>query len=157
MKRTYIIMIITLILTAINNISYADVLKGENAYNVFRINDYKNIKYKIDESNTNKYRNHTDAWKNAINSFEDDTFGEIGFIKSEVSESKITMTSVNSSKEEWLGLSRSTIFTNSNGVSNLQKSQNYLNQYTIKSFDLSKEHINEVALHELGHSFGLKH
>ena len=63
MKRTYIIMIITLILTAINNISYADVLKGENAYNVFRINDYKNIKYKIDESNTNKYRNHTDAWK----------------------------------------------------------------------------------------------
>ena len=36
-------MIITLILTAINNISYADVLKGENAYNVFRINDYKNI------------------------------------------------------------------------------------------------------------------
>ena len=48
MKRTYIIMIITLILTAINNISYADVLKGENAYNVFRINDYKNIKYKID-------------------------------------------------------------------------------------------------------------
>ena len=63
-------MIITLILTAINNISYADVLKGENAYNVFRINDYKNIKYKIDESNTNKYRNHTDAWKNAINSFE---------------------------------------------------------------------------------------
>ena len=157
MKRTYIIMIITLILTAINNISYADVLKGENAYNVFRINDYKNIKYKIDESNTNKYRNHTDAWKNAINSFEADTFGEIGFIKSEVSESKITMTSVNSSKEEWLGLSRSTISTNSNGVSNLQKSQNYLNQYTIKSFDLSKEHINEVALHELGHSFGLKH
>ncbi len=150
-------MIITLILTAINNISYADVLKGENAYNVFRINDYKNIKYKIDESNTNKYRNHTDAWKNAINSFEADTFGEIGFIKSEVSESKITMTSVNSSKEEWLGLSRSTISTNSNGVSNLQKSQNYLNQYTIKSFDLSKEHINEVALHELGHSFGLKH
>lgn len=67
------------------------------------------------------------------------------------------MTSVNSSKEEWLGLSRSTISTNSNGVSNLQKSQNYLNQYTIKSFDLSKEHINEVALHELGHSFGLKH
>lgn len=157
MKRTYIIMIITLILTAINNISYADVLKGGNAYNVFRINDYKNIKYKIDESNTNKYRNHTDAWKNAINSFEADTFGEIGFIKSEVSESKITMTSVNSSKEEWLGLSRSTISTNSNGVSNLQKSQNYLNQYTIKSFDLSKEHINEVALHELGHSFGLKH
>ena len=101
MKRTYIIMIITLILTAINNISYADVLKGENAYNVFRINDYKNIKYKIDESNTNKYRNHTDAWKNAINSFEADTFGEIGFIKSEVSESKITMTSVNSSKEEF--------------------------------------------------------
>ena len=48
-------MIITLILTAINNISYADVLKGENAYNVFRITDYKNIKYKIDESNTNKY------------------------------------------------------------------------------------------------------
>ena len=47
MKRTYIIMIITLILTAINNISYADVLKGENAYNVFRINDYKNIKYKM--------------------------------------------------------------------------------------------------------------
>ena len=157
MKRTYIIMIITLILTAINNISYADVLKGENAYNVFRINDYKNIKYKIDESNTNKYQNHTDAWKNAINSFEADTFGEIGFIKSEVSESKITMTSVNSSKEEWLGLSRSTISTNSNGVSNLQKSQNYLNQYTIKSFDLSKEHINEVALHELGHSFGLNH
>lgn len=51
MKQTYIIMIITFILISINNISYAYVLKGEDAYNVFRINDYKNIKYNIDESN----------------------------------------------------------------------------------------------------------
>ena len=56
MKRTYIIMIITLILTAINNISYADVLKGENAYNVFRINDYKNIKYVKKYININKLK-----------------------------------------------------------------------------------------------------
>lgn len=156
MKRLYII-IVNFILITINNISYAEVLKGEDAYNVFRINDYKNIKYNIDESITDKYQNHTYAWKNAINTFSEDTFGEIGFIKSKNNESKITMTSVNSSKEEWLGLSKSTIYTNSNGSSKLQKSQNYLNQYTIKSFGLSKEHINEVALHELGHSFGLKH
>jgi len=94
-KRLYII-IGTFILIAINNISYAEVLKGEDAYNVFRINDYKNIKYNIDESTTDKYQNHTDAWKNAINTFSHDTFGEIGFIKSKDNESKITMTSVNS-------------------------------------------------------------
>ena len=61
MKRTYIIMIITLILTAINNISYADVLKGENAYNVFRINDYKNIKYKSNKLYTKiRFRKRSD-------------------------------------------------------------------------------------------------
>lgn len=157
MKKQIFIMIVILIFSCINNIAYADVLKGENAYNIFRIKNYKNIKYNIDESTTNKYNNHTNAWKNAVDTFSKETFGEIGFIKSKENNSKIIMTSVNSSKEEWLGLSKSTISTNTNGVSTLQKSQNYLNQYTIKSFGLSDTQINEVALHELGHSFGLKH
>ncbi len=157
MKKQLFIVVVTLIFIFINNLVYAEVLKGENAYNIFRIKDYKNIKYNIDELTTNKYNNHTNAWENAVNSFSKETFGEIGFIKSKENNSKIIMTSVNSSKEEWLGLSRSTISTNTNGTPILQKSQNYLNHYTIKSFGLSNSQINEVALHELGHSFGLKH
>ena len=146
-----------IILININDTSYADVLKGNEAYNIFRIKDYKNIRYNIDTNNTDKYYNHTNAWKNAIEVFSKDTFGEIKFINSDESDVIISMTSVNSSKEEWLGLSKSTIYTNEDNKSYLRKSQDYLNQYTINNFHLSKEHINEVALHELGHSFGLIH
>ena len=158
MKIKQIIIIMSvLILIHINNISYADVLKGDEAYNAFRIKDYKNIKYNIDTNSTDKYYNHTNAWKNAIDTFSKDTFEEIKFINSKKSDAIISMTSINSSKEEWLGLSKSTIYTNENNESYLTKSEDYLNQYTIKLFNLSKEHINEVALHELGHSFGLNH
>ena len=146
-----------LALIHINNTSYADVLKGDEAYNIFRIKDYKNIKYNIDTSSTDKYYNHTNAWKNAINTFSKDTFGEIKFIESKQSDVIITMKSIDSSKEEWLGLSKSTIYTDENNKSYLTKSEDYLNQHTINLFNLSKEHINEVALHELGHSFGLNH
>ena len=146
-----------LALIHINNISYADVLKGNEAYNIFRIKDYKNIKYNIDTNSTEKYYNHTNAWKNAINTFSKDTFGEIKFIESKQPDVIINMKSIDSSKEEWLGLSKSTIYIDENNKSYLTKSEDYLNQYTINIFNLSKEHINEVALHELGHSFGLKH
>ena len=151
------ILIFIISFSIFTNTSYADVLKGDEAYNIFRIKDYKNIKYSIDTNNTNKYYNHTNAWKNAIDIFSKDTFGEIKFINSKNTDAIISMTSVNSSKEEWLGLSKSNIYTNDGNQSYLTKSQNYLNQYTIGEFNLSKEHINEVALHELGHSFGLKH
>ena len=74
MKIKQIIIIMSvLILIHINNISYADVLKGDEAYNAFRIKDYKNIKYNIDTNSTDKYYNHTNAWKNAIDTFSKDT------------------------------------------------------------------------------------
>ena len=155
--KKIIIMISVIILININNASYADVLKGDEAYNIFRIKDYKSIKYNIDTNSTGKYYNHTNAWKKAIDTFFKDTFEEIEFVNSKKSDAIISMTSINSSKEEWLGLSKSTIYTNENNKSYLRKSEDYLNQYTIEIFNLSREHINEVALHELGHSFGLNH
>lgn len=109
-----------LVLIHINNTSYADVLKGDEAYNIFRIKDYKGIKYNIDINNTDKYYNHTNVWKNAIYTFSKDTFEEIKFINSKKYDAIINFTCVNSLKEEWLGLSKSTIYSNEDNKSYLK-------------------------------------
>ncbi len=57
-KRSIFIMMFIVILVNIDNESHVDVLNGDEAYHIYRIKDYNNIKYHIDESVTNKYYNH---------------------------------------------------------------------------------------------------
>ena len=158
-SKTIKIITISAILLNINTISYANPIKGENAFKKFRIEDYENVAYKINTDTTSKYEYHTNAWINSIEEFSNIYNSGIGFIRTNnTSLAKITFNSTNSSKEEWLGLSKVEYNIDQNKpYGSLIDSNNYLNNYSIKAYDLKKEHIYEVALHELGHSFGLVH
>ena len=137
-----------------STLSYGQILRGQEAFYEYRIAPSNDVKYYIYTNNTDKYLNHTSALNNAIQKFDEIDRSNIGFSKSDNSDTAvIEMNSCSSSKEEWLGLAETNFYNNGEVV----KSKVSLNDYPMKQFNLTKEQIYEVSLHELGHSFGLMH
>lgn len=147
-----------MILINSNTVSYADVIKGDGAFYNFRIESYENVSYKMNTNTTSRYLHHTDAWQNAINKFSQIPNSGIGFNKVDSNdEALIQLSSCSSPKEEWLGIAKMSYQNGNNKPGKLLYSDNYLNAYSISQYRYTKEHIDEIALHELGHSFGLDH
>lgn len=156
--KTALFIIIALLLN-INIISYGEVATGKDAFMEFRVENYENVTYSINNSETSKYQYHTDAWKNAIDKFSIIPDCGIGFNNIDINKKPlITLSSCANSKEEWLGIAKVEYnLGSSSNVGKVISSYNFLNQSKIKQYNLTKEHVYQVALHELGHSFGLEH
>lgn len=159
MKKIVLTLTTLAFLLSININSYANQLRGDDAFYDFKISPSQSIPYIIDTQNTGKYMYHTDAWNNALYKFTQIENTDISFQNTyNLNDVKIQLSSSNSPKEEWVGIAKIThSIANENNPGNLKKSENFLNDYTMTKFNFSKEHIYQVALHELGHTFGLAH
>lgn len=140
------------------NISYAQLLMGGDAFYEFRINPYSDIKYFLDTSSTSKYTAHTDAYNNAISKFDNIDGTNISFKQvNNKEDALIEFGSVNSPKEEWVGIAKIAYNEFTKPVPKVTGSSVFLNEYNIVTSNLNNNHIFEIALHELGHTFGLIH
>lgn len=156
-RRKRATILTTLLLLNTNILANGQVLKGEEALSKIRLTPYDSVSYYIDMDKTELYPYHTSAWNYSINEFSNIEKSGIGFEKVYSKDNAtIEMTSTYSQKEEWLGLSSNWYYPGEK-YNKLQKSKIQMNEYTINEYSLSREHIYQVALHEMGHSFGLVH
>lgn len=132
-------------------------LQNQDALYNFRINPSKEIPYYTDSQSINIYKNHKEAYQNALEKYKQLQSTSISFkaVNNEA-DAVIEFHSVNSPKEEWLGIAKIS-YLNGSPYNTVVKSRVYLNEYNIVTYKLTKEHVYEVGLHELGHCFGLLH
>ena len=152
-KNIMIVITTTFVTLGAVTVSYGQIFRGQDAFYEYRISPSNHVRYYIHTNNTNNYSNHTSALNIAVRKFDEIDGANIGFSQSDNDTAVVEMDSCSSSKEEWLGLTQ----TNYSDSGEVIRSQVFLNDYSIKKFNLTKEQLYEVSLHELGHSFGLMH
>lgn len=135
----------------------AQILTKESAFYEFRVLPSNNVNVYLDKSITDGFANHTDAYNNAIEKISNISDTNIGFNRVSSDASILKLSSTDSSKEEWLGIARITYDAKTRSVPTFTKAQVLINDYKINSSGLTKDHTYQVALHELGHCFGLLH
>lgn len=133
------------------------ILQNADAFYNFRIEQSGDIPYYMDYASINVFENHQAVYENAIEQYNKINSSNIALNQvNETSSALIEFYSIYSSKEQWLGISK---LNYSSGSDNdkVTKARVYLNEYNLKAYKLTDEHVDEVALHELGHCFGLMH
>ena len=132
---------------------------GSNAFLNYRIDTSEVVKYYIDENSTNNYAHTTSAYENAIRKTEQIPNTTLNFERVyNEDDALITMESVQSPKEEWIGLCTTRYSIGSNSQYYQSKgSEILMNESVVEYFKASKNHVYQVALHEFGHALGLKH